>query len=332
MNHVDYVGFATLTAIALVAMVRSACCRRRAAKWTRAEVAPWYRETANVYLTTSYRRTDLSCVELVLSAFRPHNEVVNVWTHLIGSVYMIYQSFHVAACAAREPEGSHFQRELYYLLFFVICSSVMFTLSWVFHLFAPYGERTNLRLNRLDYCGIVTMIVGSFYPMVRVVFPEHPVSADNTALTQSANAVLRLRYLGGITALGFPLTVCAMQRFFYENWFNVPRAIFFLCFGGLGAVPFFHGLIRDGAWMEYHTSILTMGSLYIVGTVLYAMRIPERWVKRGTLDIVGASHQLFHLCICAAACVHWNGCRNGLERIHHRPLTGLLGPELLAIP
>jgi hypothetical protein len=49
-----------------------------------------------------------------------------------------------------------------------------------------------------------------------------------------------------------------------------------------------------------------MGVLYLTGALLYAARIPERWM-RGKCDIWFQSHQLFHLLVVAAAFIHYNG-------------------------
>lgn len=55
-----------------------------------------------------------------------------------------------------------------------------------------------------------------------------------------------------------------------------------------------------------------------LGAFIYAMRVPERW-KPGAFDIVLHSHQLFHLCVVAAALVHYRGI---LILLHWRDSTG----------
>ena len=42
------------------------------------------------------------------------------------------------------------------------------------------------------------------------------------------------------------------------------------------------------------------------GALLYAMRIPEKWFP-GYCDIWFQSHQIFHICVVAAAFVHYHG-------------------------
>ena len=38
------------------------------------------------------------------------------------------------------------------------------------------------------------------------------------------------------------------------------------------------------------------GVVYIVGAIIYAMRIPEKFFPR-KFDLVGSSHQIFHLAV-----------------------------------
>lgn len=45
------------------------------------------------------------------------------------------------------------------------------------------------------------------------------------------------------------------------------------------------------------------GAFYIGGAILYAKRIPEKFYP-GTFDIVGSSHQIFHMCVIIGAYIH----------------------------
>lgn len=48
---------------------------------------------------------------------------------------------------------------------------------------------------------------------------------------------------------------------------------------------------------------LLMGAMYLQGAWLFARRIPERWYP-GRFDLALNSHNLFHVLVVAAACVH----------------------------
>lgn len=43
-----------------------------------------------------------------------------------------------------------------------------------------------------------------------------------------------------------------------------------------------------------------------LGAVIFALRVPERW-SPGAFDLFLSSHQLFHVCVVAAALVHYRG-------------------------
>lgn len=46
------------------------------------------------------------------------------------------------------------------------------------------------------------------------------------------------------------------------------------------------------------------GIVYIMGAVLFVVRIPERFVQR-KFDLVGSSHQIFHLMVLAGCAIHF---------------------------
>ncbi len=57
-------------------------------------------------------------------------------------------------------------------------------------------------------------------------------------------------------------------------------------------------------------SLLTFylgGLFYIVGAVIYILRIPERF-KPGLFDYIGNSHNIFHLFVLLGVACHYDGC------------------------
>jgi predicted membrane channel-forming protein YqfA (hemolysin III family) len=61
-----------------------------------------------------------------------------------------------------------------------------------------------------------------------------------------------------------------------------------------------------------------MGLLYGLGALVYATRVPERWMP-GKFDIAGHSHQLFHVLVVAGAYTHYHA---GLVYLKWRDLEG----------
>lgn len=55
-----------------------------------------------------------------------------------------------------------------------------------------------------------------------------------------------------------------------------------------------------------------MALFYIVGTMFYVSRIPERW-KPGVFDLAGQSHQIFHVFVIFGALAHYGAAHIFLE-------------------
>jgi adiponectin receptor len=77
-----------------------------------------------------------------------------------------------------------------------------------------------------------------------------------------------------------------------------------------GIAPLVNGVIIYGyplAKVNFVvTRVILMGALYLIGAFIYAFRIPERWWP-GKFDIIGQSHQIFHVLVVAGAAIHYSG-------------------------
>jgi adiponectin receptor len=100
------------------------------------------------------------------------------------------------------------------------------------------------------------------------------------------------------------------------------RAFMFITMGLSAVVPVAHGFTALGLEQLNKTIalpwLLTQGALYIVGASIYAARVPERWAP-GRFDIVGSSHQIFHVLVLAAAAVHLVGLIKAFDYRHSQP-------------
>ena len=89
---------------------------------------------------------------------------------------------------------------------------------------------------------------------------------------------------------------------------------------GLSAVfPVLHGLYLygiDQMQMQIGLNwVVLQGALYIIGAGIYAARIPEKW-HPGKYDVLGSSHQIFHLFVVAAAASHLFGLLKAFDYRH----------------
>lgn len=97
------------------------------------------------------------------------------------------------------------------------------------------------------------------------------------------------------------------------------RTAVFLVLGLSAIVPVAHVVSMYGYHTISHTMglnyLILSGLLYVVGALLYALRVPERFAP-GRFDMVGASHQIFHVLILAAAAAHYISIRRAYAFWH----------------
>ncbi|KAJ0961411.1 hypothetical protein J5N97_000366 [Dioscorea zingiberensis] len=256
----------------------------------------------NEFILSSYR-SEWPWKQTILSLFSIHNETLNIWTHLIGFLFFL----GLSACTAMIfPLWSHSQvlsntnlLSLYESTarwpFYAYLFGVMFCLftSSVCHLLSCHSEHCAYTMLRLDYTGISTLIVTSFYPLVYYTFMCDPFA--------------RNLYIGFITAFGVVTVLVSLVPVFQTPEFRSIRALLFFCMGVSGLVPILHKLMAFGHQPEAVITAVyevVMGGFYGLGVVVYAARVPERWMP-GRFDIVGHSHQIFHVLVIAGAYTHY---------------------------
>ncbi|KAE8707680.1 Heptahelical transmembrane protein ADIPOR3 [Hibiscus syriacus] len=179
--------------------------------------------------------------------------------------------------------------------FFAFLCGAMFCLlaSSACHLLSCHSERISYIVRRLDYAGIAALISTSFYPPVYYSFICEPFFLN--------------LYLGFITILGVATIMFSFSPGFHRPEFRTLRASLFFGMGMSGVAPIFHKLTLFWHQPEaLHTTWyeVVMGILYSAGALVYATRIPERWMP-GKFDIAGQSHQLFHVLVVAGAYTHY---------------------------
>ncbi|XP_057449648.1 heptahelical transmembrane protein 4-like isoform X3 [Lotus japonicus] len=286
----------------------------------------------NEYILGHYR-SEWPMKQVLLSIFTIHNETLNVWTHLIGFFLFLALTIYTAMQVPNVVDLDslhHFpdilkkhnvKEDLANIIaplmirpitrwpFFVFLGGAMFCLlaSSFCHLLSCHSERVSYIMLRLDYAGIAALIATSFYPPVYYSFMCYPFFCN--------------LYLGFITLLGIATILASLLPVFQTPEFRTFRASLFFGMGLSGAGPILHKLFLFWGEPEvFHTTgyEILMGALYGLGALVYATRIPERWMP-GKFDIAGHSHQLFHVLVVAGAYTHY---RAGLVYLRWRDLRG----------
>lgn len=250
----------------------------------------WLRD--NEFLHTGHRPPSNSFSTCFKSIFRIHTETGNIWTHLLGMIAFIGIAGYFLSRPSIEIQ---WQEKAVFSAFFmgaILC----LTFSWVFHTVFCHSESVGKLFNKLDYCGIAILTMGSFVPWLYYSF--------------YCRLGPKIAYLTLIFVLGSACIVVSLWDKFSEPQFRAVRAGVFIALGLSGVIPALHYVITDGFYHAVNFAALgwlaLMAVLYIVGALIYAIRIPERFFP-GKFDIWFQSHQIFHVFVVAAAFVHYHG-------------------------
>lgn len=101
-----------------------------------------------------------------------------------------------------------------------------------------------------------------------------------------------------------------------------------------------HGILLHGLAVQISRMSLAsmgwMGTANLVGAAIYAARILERWAPV-RFDMFGASHQILHVAVIVAACIHFCGVAEAFSTVHaplnacfHKSRTDFRAGELEA--
>ncbi|XP_057730266.1 heptahelical transmembrane protein 4-like [Arachis stenosperma] len=179
--------------------------------------------------------------------------------------------------------------------FYAFLGGAMFCLlaSSTCHLLSCHSQRLSYIMLRIDYAGIAALIATSFYPTVYYSFMCNPFFC--------------YLYLGFITVMGIATIIFSLLPFFQKSEFRKYRATLFFLMGFSGIAPIMHKVIihkHQPEALQTTSYEILMGVLYGLGALIYATRIPERWMP-GKFDIAGHSHQIFHVLVVAGAYTHY---------------------------
>ncbi|GFY51055.1 adiponectin receptor protein [Trichonephila inaurata madagascariensis] len=258
----------------------------------------------NDYLLRGHRPPLPTFSECFRSMFRIHTETGNIWTHFLGCISFIGIAFYVLT---RPSNQIQWREKVVFAIFFAGVITCL-GMSFVFHTVYCRSEKISKLFSKLDYCGIAFLIIGSFVPWLYYGF--------------YCSFQPKLIYTILVIVLGTATVIVSLWDAFSEPRYRSLRAGVFVAFGLSGAIPAIHYLIIEGWFPTFYTApfawLCLMAVLYITGAIFYALRMPERFCP-GKCDIWFNSHQIFHILVIAAACIHYHGIS---EMAIHRLTSG----------
>ncbi|KAF4979600.1 hypothetical protein FZEAL_4229 [Fusarium zealandicum] len=266
------------------------------------DLPTWRRD--NGYIHSGYRQSRGSYMHSFRSLFYLHNESVNIWSHLLGAIVFLFGAAYIDRVVRPRYANASSTDVLVFACFFggaVVCMGM----SATFHAVSNHSEVVAKWGNKLDYTGIVALIVGSYVPALYYGFFCLPS--------------LMSFYLYLICILGVGCGLASwLERFRTPTW-RPYRTMMFVALGVSGVVPIVHGCFIYGPQgLEDRMSISLValhGAMYIFGAFLYVVHWPERSAP-GSFDIWGNSHQLFHFLVVMAAATHFYAMAKAFD-YHH---------------
>ncbi|CAK3921042.1 related to membrane s, contain hemolysin III domain [Lecanosticta acicola] len=258
----------------------------------------------NHYIQSGYRQPSNSYSKSAASIGYLHNESVNIWTHLIGAVLAGIAANVLFLAAKPRFQMATSEDVMVFSCFFAGAVGCL-AMSATYHTISNHSEAVARFGNRLDYIGIIFLEWGSFIPSIYYGFASDP-------------GLVKV-YWSMITTIGAGTLVVIMHPMFRSPAWRPFRAFMFVAMGLSAVVPVLHGLQMYGyRRLEQQiglTWLVSQGALYILGAVLYAARVPERF-SPGSFDIWGSSHQIFHVLVVLAAASHLVGLMKAFDYEH----------------
>lgn len=135
------------------------------------ELPTWYKD--NEYIIGGYRPESFSTSACFASLSYMHNETVNIYTHMIPAIVFLFaQAFMLVLLRQEFPEA----KPLDYIVFsfFLLSACVTMSLSFLYHTLMNHSMGVSYLWLRLDYVGILALILGDFISGIRVGFYCEP--------------------------------------------------------------------------------------------------------------------------------------------------------------
>jgi len=277
------------TAAETVKAVSSAASQSLLVLWD--DLPSWRRD--NAFIRSGYRAESNSYAGSFRSLGWLHNESVNIWSHLLGAVCFFVTGVYLHTLVAPRYASASGSDVLVFAAFFsgAFCCLGM---SATYHALCNHSPAVARWGNKLDYTGIVFLIVGSYVPalyygmfcrpglmtvylyMVSLAVPrDERLGSDLTSASREERRRISLTHAPRqISLLGLGCLVVSWFDHFRTPEWRPYRALMFVGLGVSGVVPVIHGMRLYG--LEHMNQrmglswVLLQGFLYILGAFIYA--------------------------------------------------------------
>jgi len=248
---------------------------------------PW---RVNPHIVKGYRFTE-SKIECVRSMFGISNELVNIWSHAIGLMIVLAIAFYFYPTSVNFSNSTKTDVFIAAVFFFAACKCLVCSTMW--HTMNSVADQTLMeRFACVDYTGISLLIAASIMTTEYTAFYCEPLS--------------RWVYITATATLGIGGVILPWHPTFNRADMAWARVAFYVTLGATGFAPVLQlNLTRGGAWAwEFYAPITKSITVYLVGAIVYASQVPERWFP-GAFDYIGGSHNLWHIAVLGGILFHY---------------------------
>eukprot|EP00188_Purpureofilum_apyrenoidigerum_P002687 Plantae.Rhodophyta-Purpureofilum_apyrenoidigerum.ctg27564.p1 GENE.Plantae.Rhodophyta-Purpureofilum_apyrenoidigerum.ctg27564~~Plantae.Rhodophyta-Purpureofilum_apyrenoidigerum.ctg27564.p1 ORF type:complete len:274 (+),score=26.02 Plantae.Rhodophyta-Purpureofilum_apyrenoidigerum.ctg27564:367-1188(+) len=255
---------------------------RRGCKLLGAESVPsWARIP---YVLNGYRHIGISAHDCIMSAFEVHNETVNFWTHFIPTLMFLSCTPYVVLIAAKDE----LLMDKLFMLIYMLAATNCLAASSLYHLFGCRSYKASIVLCKADFKAISLLISASYLPALSLFFRPQPF----------------WQHFYIIVSVIMLVKALVLIEVFARRGMRVAKNVMFVFDAAWGLIPTFHFIFSRRYNPEVISficgRIVTMYGLYALGFTIYSARVPERFCP-GRTDVLGHSHQLWHICVLLAA-------------------------------
>ncbi|TIB78833.1 HlyIII-domain-containing protein [Wallemia mellicola] len=249
----------------------------------------------NEHILTGYRFIPIDNKrDLFLSAFKWHNETINVQTHLWAAVgvTMLLLYHVVAPHPVWIAEDSTWSDKLV-MVSFLLASLKCLIFSSLWHIHAGCADKKYFEHYAcVDYVGISSLITAS---ITGVTF--YGLYCDNITRNTLLTFIISNAFVGSY--LPFTDSFNKKESRGFRIGFFVYMAICGLA--PILAMVSYHGLDNT---LTFLAPIIPSLLFYVVGLIIYAFQIPECFAP-GRFDFAFASHNAWHIAVAAAIFLHY---------------------------
>lgn len=249
--------------------------------------APW---RINPHILSGYRFHS-SKVECFTSVFTFSNELVNIWSHLIGLIIVLSIAFYFYPLNPNFHLSTNADMLVTAVFFFAACKCLVCSTLW--HTMNSIADQPLMECFAcVDYTGISLLVAASIVTTEYTAFYCEPTSRwIYILLTMSLG-------IGGVILPWHP-------TFNRADWAWI-RVAFYVTLALTGFAPLAQLTYTRGfAWCLYfYAPVMKSILVYFVGACVYASQVPERW-RPGLFDYCGGSHNIWHLAVLGGILFHY---------------------------